>query len=76
MTCPKGAWSADLACPYPAGATEYPTVTDQDQCKTYYQNFVNLGDYVTSLALISGGHLVQVLLGKVVSVLLGKVVST
>ena len=42
-----GNWYASKACPYPAGATEYPTVTTQAQCETYYNNFVALGDNIT-----------------------------
>ncbi|CAJ1371007.1 unnamed protein product [Effrenium voratum] len=40
-------WSADRACPYPAGATEYPITTTQQQCKDLYNNFTDLGDSVT-----------------------------
>ncbi|CAK9026776.1 unnamed protein product [Durusdinium trenchii] len=42
-----GNWDAESACPYPAGATEYPTVTTRAQCEAYYNNFVALGDSIT-----------------------------
>ena len=40
-------WYASRACPYPAGATEYPIETTQADCENLYNNFTNLGDYVT-----------------------------
>ncbi|CAE7251163.1 unnamed protein product [Symbiodinium natans] len=39
-------WDAIKACPYPAGATELPIVTTQDQCMQLYDNFTALGEAV------------------------------
>eukprot|EP00434_Breviolum_minutum_P035483 symbB.v1.2.031411.t1/scaffold3643.1/size52769/3 len=39
-------WTGTMACPYPAGATEYPTVTTQAQCKETFDQFVALGESV------------------------------
>ncbi|CAK9047091.1 PDZ domain-containing protein, partial [Durusdinium trenchii] len=40
-------WKASQACPYPAGATEYPIVTTQAQCEALFNDFIALGDTVT-----------------------------
>eukprot|EP00434_Breviolum_minutum_P042569 symbB.v1.2.037896.t1/scaffold5717.1/size24284/1 len=37
---------ASGACPYPAGATEYPTVTTREQCEATFDQFVALGQSV------------------------------
>eukprot|EP00439_Symbiodinium_sp_Y106_P026327 s1169_g3.t1 len=39
-------WDAVKACPYPAGATEFPIVTNQEQCMQLYDNFTALGEAV------------------------------
>ena len=39
-------WDGVKACPYPAGATEFPTVTTQAQCQATYDQFVALGEAV------------------------------
>lgn len=39
-------WDATQSCPYPAGATEYPIVTTQAQCKQLFNNFTALGEAV------------------------------
>jgi len=36
-------YDASHACPYPAGATEYPTVTTREQCEATFDQFVALG---------------------------------
>ena len=37
---------ASGACPYPAGATQYPTVTTREQCEATFDQFVALGQSV------------------------------
>ena len=39
-------WDGVKACPYPAGATEFPTVTTRAQCQATYDQFVALGESV------------------------------
>jgi len=36
-------WTAQMACPYPAGATEYPTLTTQADCMDSFNKWVALG---------------------------------
>ena len=36
-------WTAEMACPYPAGATEFPTVTTQRECKESFIRWKALG---------------------------------